>query len=686
MTAKKIKIENQRRRFSDQFDFAGTGYFTLDHNGKIMNGTARGARFLMAELNEILNQPFRDFVITDFQKRFDTHCKQVLESQTMQSCDLQLSNDGRHPLFVQIESVATKNKTDNTHQIQLAVTEITDRKRAEDALCDALEKSQQHAKEVSALLESLEHSERRFRSVVETATDTIITIDSQGKIIFWNQQAEQMFGYASSEIIGQPATVIMPHRFRNAHKQSMRYMASMENYEVARKVRELEGLKKDGSEFPVELSLAKWDTSEGIFFTAIVRDISERKQVDTALQKAREELEKRVAERTAELAAANKELHQRIAECEFAQSALQESELKYSTLVEDALIGVYIAQENKIAFANDKFAQIYGYPKQELIGMNSLNLVHPEDRAMVKDLRKRRLKGEKVPSEYEIRGLKKNGETIWVMRSYSLIHYDGKPAISGIVADMTIRRIAEDALRKSDKELRILSNQLLSAEEKERKRMARELHDGIGQSLSAIKFSVENSLRELNGRPDLSDLASLEAVIPLTQKTIEEVRRIVQDLRPSILDDLGILATIAWFCREFQTVYSSIQIKTQLDITEDDIPLPLKTTIYRLLQEALNNVAKHSEADRVELSLRNGSGKITLTIMDNGRGFDLENTISLKPSQRGFGLASMRERAQLSGGRFDIRSEIGEGTTIRVGWDGKIGRFRNLGIISIWDL
>lgn len=822
MTAKIIEMKNQRRRYSDQFDFASTGYFTLDHNAKIMKGTVRGARILGAELDEILNQPFRDFVITGFQKRFDTHCKQVLESQTIQSCDLQLSKDGRHPLFVQIESVATKNKTDNTHHIQLAVTEITDRKRAEDTLCDALEKSQQHAKEVSALLEgaravlqhrefresakfifdscksligaragyvallsrdgsenellhldsgglactvdpelpmpirglreqayrtclavfdndfsksefvnflpgghvklesvlfaplvikdkavgllglankpegftendariasgfgefaamalynsrnleSLEHSECRFRSVVETATDTIITIDSQGKIIFWNQQAEQMFGYASSEIIGQPATVIMPHRFRNAHKQSMRYMASMENYEVAGKVRELEGLKKDGSEFPVELSLAKWDTSEGIFFTAIVRDISERKQVDTALQKARAKLEKRVAERTAELAAANKELHRQIAECELAQSALQESELKYSTLVEDALIGVYIAQENKIAFANDKFAQIYGYPKQELIGMNSLNLVHPEDRAMVKDLRERRLKGEKVPSEYEIRGLKKNGETIWVMRSYSLIHYEGKPAISGIVADMTIRRIAEDALRKSDKELRILSNQLLSAEEKERKRMARELHDGIGQSLSAIKFSVENSLRELNGRPDLSDLASLEAVIPLTQKTIEEVRRIVQDLRPSILDDLGILATIAWFCREFQTVYSSIQIKTQLDITEDDIPLPLKTTIYRVLQEALNNVAKHSEADRVELSLRNGSDKIALTIMDNGRGFDLENTISLKPSQRGFGLASMRERAQLSGGRFDIRSEIGEGTTISVVWD-----------------
>ena len=270
--------------------------------------------------------------------------------------------------------------------------------------------------------------------------------------------------------------------------------------------------------------------------------------------------------------------------------------------------------------------------------MDSLNLVHPEDRAMVKELRERRLKGEKVPSEYEIRGLKKNGETIWVMRSYSLIHYNGKPAISGIVADMTTRRIAEDALRKSDKELRILSNQLLSAEEKERKRMARELHDGIGQSLSAIKFSVENTLRELHDRPSISDLASLEAVIPIAQKTIEEVRRIVKDLRPSILDDLGILATIAWFCREFQTVYAGILIEKQLDITENDIPLPLKTTIYRLLQEALNNVAKHSQANRVELALNNHANKIALTVTDNGKGFDLENTISLTPSQRGFGL------------------------------------------------
>jgi signal transduction histidine kinase len=254
------------------------------------------------------------------------------------------------------------------------------------------------------------------------------------------------------------------------------------------------------------------------------------------------------------------------------------------------------------------------------------------------------------------------------MRSLSLINYQNGPAIAGIVQDMTKRRQAEEALRESDKELRILSNQLLSTEEKERKRIARELHDGIGQALSAIKFSVENSLRELRNNPGHAELKSLAAVIPLTQKTIEEVRRIVKDLRPAILDDLGILATITWFCREFQKVYVGIKIEREVDIVENDVPSTLKTVIYRILQEALNNIANHSQADLVHLSLKKIQDRVELTVADNGTGFDLAEAISLKPSRRGFGLASMRERAELSGAEFKISSSAGQGTTIQVRW------------------
>jgi PAS domain S-box-containing protein len=503
---------------------------------------------------------------------------------------------------------------------------------------------------------------------VETAIDAIITIDSRGTIIFWNPQAELMFGYSGNDMIGKPVAVIMPERFRHAHQLGLSKAAARKKPKIAGNVLELVGLPKDGNEFPLELSLASWETKEGVFFTAIIRDISERKQAEGALQAARNELEHRVDERTAELGTTNEKLRKQVSECERAELALRESEQKYAILVEDALIGVYILKDGKIEFANDKFADIYGYSKDELIGLDSLDLVHPHDRPLVKKLREKRLKGEKVPLEYESKGLKKNGDIIWVMRSLSQINYKGGAAISGIVADITKRRRAEEALRKSDKELRILSNQLLSAEEKERKRMARELHDSIGQALSAIKFSVENALLELREATNPIDLESLETVIPLTQKTIEEVRRIVKDLRPSILDDLGILATIGWFCREFKNVYAGIRIETTIDIKEDDVPHHLKTIIYRILQEALNNVAKHSRANFVHLRLRKNKTRMELIIHDNGRGFNLDQVMALKTSRRGFGLASMRERAELSGAAFEINSTIEHGTTVRAVW------------------
>ncbi len=520
----------------------------------------------------------------------------------------------------------------------------------------------------SRTLESLEHSEEHFRSVAETAIDAIITVNSNGSIIFWNKKAELMFGHTANEVIGRPVAMIMPERFRPAHQRALSQAASRTRPKITGNLLELVGLRKDGSEFPLELSLANWKTKEGVFFTAIIRDISERKQTQDELQAAREELEHRVEERTAKLKEINKQLRRQIAECEQAELALRESEQKYAILVEDALIGVYIIQDGKIEFANEKFADIYGYAREELVGMDSLNLVYPDDRPLVKKLREKRLRGEKVPAEYESRGLKKNGDIIWVMRSFSPINYKGRPAISGIVTDISKRRRAEEALRQSDKELRILSNQLLSAEEKERKRIARELHDGIGQALSAIKFSVENALLEKPDATESIDLRSLESVIPLTQKTIEEVRRIIKDLRPSILDDLGILATIGWFCREFQNVYTTIRIETTIEIEENDVPPHLKTTIYRIMQEALNNVAKHSQANFVQLQLKKTESHLNLIVHDNGQGFDVDKALSLEASRRGFGLASMRERAELSGAAFAIHSALGQKTVISVTW------------------
>lgn len=665
------------RRYADMFDFVPIGFFTLGPEGRIREVNPTGARLLGADRLGLINQKFTKFIANDFQAGFRHHCKKVFETGNRDTYDLKLFKANQSDFWAQLETIAVMagDSTLNGRQLNIAITDITDRKQAEDALCNALDKSHQQAKEVTALLESSqavlqhrEHSEERFRSVVETAIDAIVTVDSNGRIIFWNPKAAMMFGYKAAEVIGQPVAVIMPERFREIHQQGLNQAASRKKSKIAGSTLELVGLRKDASEFPLELSLANWETKEGAFFTAIIRDISKRKQAEKELQAARDELEQRVDARTAELGETNLQLRRQIDECEQAQFALRESELKYATLVEDALIGVYIIQDGKIEFANEKFADIYGYSKDELLGMDSLNLVHPDDRPLVKKLREKRLRKENVPAEYESKGLKKNGDVIWVMRSLSQITYKGCPAISGIVADISKRRRAEEALRESDKELRVLSNQLLSAEEKERKRIARELHDGIGQALSAIKFSVENALLEVRAAANPIDLVPLEAVIPLTRKTIEEVRRIVKDLRPSILDDLGILATIGWFCREFQNVYTGIRIETTIDVEEDEVPLYLKTTIYRILQEALNNVAKHSQANFAYLQLRKTDSDLNLSIQDNGRGFNLDKAMALKTSRRGFGLAIMRERAELSGASFEINSAAESGTTIKVVW------------------
>ena len=175
--------------------------------------------------------------------------------------------------------------------------------------------------------------------------------------------------------------------------------------------------------------------------------------------------------------------------------------------------------------------------------------------------------------------------------------------VQSVGRDVTRRKKAETALRESGERLRRLSAELLLAQEKERKRIAGELHDSISQSLTAIKFMAEKSLNMAEPEGVLTGDGRLAHMVERIQQTIDEVRRIMTDLRPSMLDDIGIVATIGWFCREFREVYSGIRVEVRISIDEADIPDPLKIVLFRTLQEAMNNVVKHSKADYVSVSL-----------------------------------------------------------------------------------
>jgi len=222
------------------------------------------------------------------------------------------------------------------------------------------------------------------------------------------------------------------------------------------------------------------------------------------------------------------------------------------------------------------------------------------------------------------------------------------------------RKQLEDTLRESENRVRFFASQCLSAQETERGRVAAELHDSVAASLGALRLGIDKIADEMKqgqaGPGSLQDLGS--KVVEINN----EVRRIMADLRPSILDDLGIIAAMKWFCREYQKIYSHISVENEIGISEQDVPDSLKTPIFRICQEAMNNAAKYSNAHLVSLSLRKEDDKILLTIQDNGQGFNQETVT------KGMGLSTMRERAQFSGGSFDLESAVGKGTGIRASW------------------
>ena len=260
----------------------------------------------------------------------------------------------------------------------------------------------------------------------------------------------------------------------------------------------------------------------------------------------------------------------------------------------------------------------------------------------------------------------KGSRKISVSLSASLI--SDSVGIVCVAQDNTERKRAEELLRKSASDLRLLSFRILEAQEYERKRVARELHDGIGQALTGIKFAFENGLRRLKDTGTAPHIKELDDIVPLIRATVEETRRIAMGLRPSTLDDIGIAETIYWFCQQFENIYKNIRILKLIEVEEDQIPATLKTVIFRVLQESLNNVAKHSGADRVQLSLQQQGDTVKLEVEDNGSGFDSANPLPQNATGEGFGIAGMRERIELSGGTFTIQSAPGQATRVCALW------------------
>lgn len=227
---------------------------------------------------------------------------------------------------------------------------------------------------------------------------------------------------------------------------------------------------------------------------------------------------------------------------------------------------------------------------------------------------------------------------------------------------------AEEALAKARRELQQISTYLVTIQEWERQRIAADLHDGIGQSLSLIKLTIESVIDQISTGTHLGAADALQQVTHKVKDTITELRRTVMDLRPPMLDDLGLLPTLSWFFREFEAVWGARKLERVIGVQESDVPAPLKTTIFRILQEAVNNTVKHAHADWLRVSFTMVDGVLLFAIEDNGQGFDPDAVSNRLGSGRGFGLVTMLERARSSNGVIEVKSAPGCGTRISISW------------------
>jgi PAS domain S-box-containing protein len=454
----------------------------------------------------------------------------------------------------------------------------------------------------------------RLAAIVESSDDAIIGKDLSGIITDWNNGAKCLYGYSAGEVIGKPISLLIPLERADEFAEIMRKIRGGEVINHFETVRQ----KKNGTRIEVSVTVSPIIDPEGRIVGAsiIARDIGERKWAENALQESEERL--RLAVQAGKMYAFDWDV---------ATDVIIRS--KEATHI-PGLIGEPIRLTKQLLLAN----------------------VHPEDRAIFNTII-----AECTPDspdhQISFRLLRPDGSLVWLERTgHAFFDEHGRMVrMIGMVADVTERKLAEEALSK-------VGGRLIEAHEEERSRIARDLHDDIGQRLALLVINLEGLEKEL---PDSAVVVRnrLHEQLKRVHEIAADAQAMSHQLHSSKLRLLGIVAAANSFCQEF-----SEQHKVKVDFTHSDIPPAVREEIslclFRVMQEALNNAMKHSEVRHFEVDLRGASDEIHLTVRDAGVGFDREAT----KNNQGLGLISMQERVNLLKGTFSIESRPERGTTI----------------------
>jgi PAS domain S-box-containing protein len=495
--------------------------------------------------------------------------------------------------------------------------------------------------------------EHKLQLLVEFAPDLMVRMTPDGTLLYLSPASTTMLGYTPGQLLGTSIyALIHVHDHEKVRQRAGSIAQCGESFRVTCRMRSIGG-RYIGVEINGQLMVNGVRAADIVL---VVRNISARKQdegVVAGYQQRKGQLVKgKAMQCDSIIELLNREMT--VSECD--KAAHLNSWRRYTMLLRNTIVGIYVIECERLVFCNERFSMIFEIPQKELCGMDvsTLGICQPSE-----DL------AQAVGREEMVEICTRKGTKKWLKLSREIVAIDGNSFVIGNVIDVSEQVNVNERLKASEHELRDLSAQLFETQENERKRIANELHDGIGQRLSAIKFAVEDVLHSESDSGHGRQTERLTDIVRQLRDTIEEVRRVSMDLRPSSLDDLGLIATLEWFCREFGKIYEAIHIVKHVDISEADVPDELKVVIFRIVQEAMHNIAKHADANQVAIHLLRDDSGLNLSIQDNGQGFDY---VHVAATAVGLGLKSMRERAELSHGSFEVNSRTPHGTVISVRW------------------
>jgi PAS domain S-box-containing protein len=342
-----------------------------------------------------------------------------------------------------------------------------------------------------------------------------------------------------------------------------------------------------------------------------------------------------------------------------AEQALKDSEEKYRNVVESSLSAILVHQAGRFQFANQRCAEMFGFDNpEELIGRNFWEYVHPEDQAVVKERGLMREKGQLTPEHYNFRIMERNGKTRWAEMRATHGTYMGRPAAVANFIDITTSKKAEE-------EIRHLSERLAKVREEERKILAADLHDEVGEILTSMHFDLDALQRAIPSQYS-EQKQRCDKLVCDVEKLADIVRKTTAYLRPEILDQMILIPALERHINEFQNICPHIKIIFRTLGLKRRLNPEVELVLYRIFQESLTNIAKHANATSVEIMLTYSHPHVILTIRDNGVGYE-ETRVNKKAKRNtyGIGLLNMKERAASLGGSFEVSSLPGKGTSIR---------------------